>query len=523
MTTKGYALISVSDKTGIEEAASAVSGAGYNILSSGGTFKTLRAAGIAAEEVSDYTGFPEMMQGRVKTLHPKIHGGLLARRGDSAHMQAAAAHDIGMIDIVIVNLYPFEETAARTDDPAEIIENIDIGGPSMIRSAAKNHESVTVITDSADYPALAAMLKEHGETNTAFRKKMAAKAFARTAAYDSAISEWAREYAGGGEGPAGPFPERYLLQGSRKGEALRYGENPHQAAAFYVTDAGSGVGAGVQLHGKALSYNNIADADAALRLVSEFAAPAAAVIKHANPCGVAVGASAEEAYRKAYACDPVSAFGGIVAFNREADAAVAARLSECFYEVILAPSFTKEAREILQRKKNIRLLEVPHTGVCAAAAPAVHSVIGGFLLQEADNAVIAKEGCNTVTKRAPDEEEWHDLLFAFTAVKHVRSNAILLAKNGASAGIGAGQMSRVDAAEIAVKKAIDDKGVNRAEGAVVASDAFFPFADGLELLAKAGVRAVIQPGGSKRDEEVIAAADAAGIAMVFTGMRAFKH
>jgi len=516
LSAQKYALISVSDKTGAIALAQGLAAHGYGILSSGGTYAMLKKAGIEAIEVAAYTGSPEMMDGRVKTLHPKIHGGILALRDDAAHVEAMQANHIAAIDVVAVNLYPFEQTVASGADEEAAIENIDIGGPSMIRSAAKNHAFVTVLTDFSDYDAFLQNLSANaGATDLAFRKNMALKAFRRTAAYDAAIARYL------GAHDAEAFPPSLTLAGSRHGAALRYGENPHQAAAFYGTDAGVGIGGGEQLHGKQLSYNNIADADAALALASEFSEPAAAIIKHANPCGAAVAGSPLEAYRHALASDPVSAFGGIVALNRAVDSDLAEEISKLFYEVVVAPDFSAEALDVLGRKKNIRLLKAPLIAADKAGVQ-FKSVHGGFLAQQVDHAALRPEDCRVATKRAPSEAEWRDLLFAFTVAKHVRSNAIAIVKNGASVGVGAGQMSRVDATEIACRKAVRD-GVNRAQGAALASDAFFPFADGPLIAAKAGITAIIQPGGSVRDEETVAAADANNIAMVFTGVRNFKH
>ncbi|MET0154861.1 MAG: bifunctional phosphoribosylaminoimidazolecarboxamide formyltransferase/IMP cyclohydrolase [Rickettsiales bacterium] len=513
---KKYALLSVSDKTGIADLARGLISQGYALLSSGGTYALLIREGIEATEVSAYTGSPEMMDGRVKTLHPKIHGGLLALRDDAEHVAAMKANAIYPIDVVAVNLYPFEETVASGADEHAIIENIDIGGPSMMRSAAKNCAFVTVLTSPDDYaPFLRHLEANQGEADIAFRKKMALKTFRRTASYDAAIQRYL------GRTDDALFPSSFTVTGTRLGEALRYGENPHQAAAFYVTEPGVGIGGGNQLHGKQLSYNNIADADAALALASEFSRPAVAIIKHANPCGAAEADNLEEAYANALRCDPVSAFGGVVALNRSIGARLAEEMAALFYEVIVAPDFTPEALEILSRKKNVRLLKTP---LIDAARRGLHikTVCGGFLAQECDRASVTRADCRVVTKRAPSDREWKDLLFAFTVAKHVRSNAIVLANDGATVGVGAGQMSRVDATEIACRKATLE-GNNRAAGAVLASDAFFPFADGPLIAARAGVTAIIQPGGSVRDEETIEAADVNNITMVFTGTRSFKH
>ena len=520
------ALLSVSDKSGLLELAEALARHGVEILSTGGTAKTIAEAGITVTEVADYTGFPEMMAGRIKTLHPKIHGGLLAVRDDPDHAGAMAEHGIGAIDLVVITLYPFEETVAAGADAATVIENIDIGGPAMIRSAAKNHRYVTVITDPGDYGDLIAALDTNdGATPFDLRQKMAAKAYARTSGYDAAISGWFASARGD------DFPDRLILA-AEKVDALRYGENPHQQAAFYRAPAEPrpGIAGARQLHGKALSYNNLNDTDAAYELVSELGAdtPAVAIIKHANPCGVARADTLEAAYGAALRCDPVSAFGGIVALNRAVDAATAAAMSEVFTEVIIAPEFDDDALEVLSAKKNLRLLAAGSLADPAAAGRTVKSVAGGYLLQGRDNGVIGASDLRVVSKRAPTDAELADLLFAFKVAKHVKSNTIVYARDGATVGIGAGQMSRVDAARIAARKsaeAAEAAGAPAplAQGSVVASDAFFPFADGLLVTAEAGATAVIQPGGSIRDDEVIAAADAAGLAMVFTGMRHFRH
>jgi phosphoribosylaminoimidazolecarboxamide formyltransferase/IMP cyclohydrolase len=516
------ALISVSDKAGLQPLGKALSRLGIEILSTGGSAAALRAGGVAVTEVSDFTGFPEIMDGRVKTLQPKIHGGLLAIRGDAAHEQAMAAHGILPIDLLIVNLYPFEATVAAGADAAACIENIDIGGPALIRAAAKNHASVTVVVDAADYPRLLQEMEAHdGGTSLAWRQALAAKAFRRTAAYDAAIGQWfAAE-----QGEASP--ERVVIAGTLR-QSLRYGENPHQAAAFYVTsDARPGVASARQIQGKELSYNNLGDTDAAFELVAEFSQPAVAIIKHANPCGVAEAASVAEAYRKALACDPVSAFGGIVAVNRPLDAATARMLAEIFLEVIIAPAVDDDARAILAPRKNVRVLVTGALPDPAQAGMTFRSLAGGFLMQSRDTALMAG-AWDVVTKRAPTNAEAADLAFAWRVGKHVKSNAIVFARGGATVGVGAGQMSRVDSARIAAWKAEDARTAAgeaepRTKGAVVASDAFFPFPDGLIACAEAGATAVIQPGGSVRDADVIAAADALGVAMVFTGMRHFRH
>jgi phosphoribosylaminoimidazolecarboxamide formyltransferase / IMP cyclohydrolase len=520
------ALISVSDKTGLIEFARQLDGFGIELVSTGGTSRALKEAGLKVRDVSDLTGFPEMMDGRVKTLHPKIHGGLLAARHKAEHLRSLQDHDIPAIDLVVVNLYPFEATIAKGASFDDCIENIDIGGPAMIRSAAKNHTDVAVIVEPGDYGVLIAELSAHqGMTSHGLRRRLAAKAFARTAAYDAAISNW---FAGQLEAVAPDF----RAFGGRLIQALRYGENPHQTAAFYRTpEARSGVARSRQVQGKRLSYNNINDTDAAYECVAEFdpaRTAACAIIKHANPCGVAEAASLVEAYRKALACDPVSAFGGIVALNRPLGADAARAITEIFTEVIIAPDASPEAIEIVGAKKSLRLLLAGGLPDPRAAGLAVKSVAGGLLVQSRDNAVVDEMQLTTVTRRAPTEAELSDLRFAFRVAKHVKSNTIVYAKDGATVGIGAGQMSRVDAARIAARKAID--AANEAglpapltRGSVVASDAFFPFADGLLVAIEAGATAVIQPGGSVRDDEVIRAADDHGIAMVFTGTRHFRH
>ncbi|MBB5753482.1 bifunctional phosphoribosylaminoimidazolecarboxamide formyltransferase/IMP cyclohydrolase [Prosthecomicrobium pneumaticum] len=520
------ALISVSDATGMIELGRALVARGVSIAATGSTCKALNAAGVPAENVADIIGFPEILGGRVKTLHPKIHGGLLGIRNDPVHAAEMAEHGIEGFDLVCVNLYPFEATVAKGADYATAVENIDIGGPAMIRAAAKNHGYAAVVVDPADYGRVLAALEEHdGATPLALRKALAAKAFARTAAYDAAVSSW---FAAALDEPA---PAWRSFSGALA-ETLRYGENPHQKAAFYSGGTPRpGVATARQLQGKQLSYNNINDTDAAFELVAEFDAattPAVAIIKHANPCGVAVGDTLAEAYEKALRCDPVSAFGGIVALNRTLDAAAAKRIVEIFTEVIVAPDATEEAAAIVAAKKNLRLLVTGGLPDPAAPGLTVRSVAGGLLVQDRDFGRTEAGDLKVVTKRAPTAAELADLVFAFRVAKHVKSNAIVYAKDGATVGIGAGQMSRVDSSTIAAKKAAEAaRALGRAEslalGSVVASDAFFPFADGLVAAAEAGATAVIQPGGSVRDEEVIAAADAAGLAMVFTGMRHFRH
>jgi phosphoribosylaminoimidazolecarboxamide formyltransferase/IMP cyclohydrolase len=517
------ALVSVSDKTGLLELAACLARHGVEILSTGGTAKALREAGHRVVEVGDHTGFPEIMDGRVKTLHPRIHGGLLARRDDAAHVAAMQAHGIAPIDLLVVNLYPFEATIARGADFATAIENIDIGGPAMIRAAAKNHDSVAVVVEAADYAALVAEMDAHGgATTAALRRRLAAAAYARTGAYDAAISRWFAAQNGDA------WPTRLVLAGERR-EVLRYGENPHQSAAFYAGGAARpGVATARQLQGKELSYNNYNDTAAAFEAVAEFADPACVVVKHANPCGVARGATPREAYLRALACDPVSAFGGIVALNRPLDAGTAAEIAKLFVEVIVAPEATAEAQAIIAAKKNLRLLVTGGVPDPAAGGLSVRTLAGGYLVQDRDAGRVARADLKVVTKRAPDARELDDLLFAFAVAKHVKSNAIVYARDGATVGIGAGQMSRIDSSRIAAWKAAEGataagEARSRAIGSVVASDAFFPFADGLVAAAEAGVTAVIQPGGSIRDAEVIAAADARGLAMVFTGMRHFRH
>jgi phosphoribosylaminoimidazolecarboxamide formyltransferase/IMP cyclohydrolase len=515
------ALLSVSDKTGLIPFAKALREKKVELLSTGGTFRTLQEAGIEVTEVSAHTGFPEIMDGRVKTLHPRIHGGLLGRR--DTHAQALREHDIPPIDLLVVNLYPFEATVAAGRPFEDCVENIDIGGPAMIRSAAKNHDFVTVVVEPADYETVMAELVLHqGATTLATRRRLAGKAFARTAAYDAAISSW---FAGQrGE----TLPERFTLSGTLQ-QRMRYGENPHQEAALYRDGTvRPGVATARQLQGKELSYNNIADADAALEVVAEFDRPAVAIIKHANPCGVAEGVSIGAAYARALACDPVSAFGGIIAVNQELDAETAEEISKLFAEVVVAPSVSAEAQALLASKKNLRVLTTGGLPDPAQPGLIVKAVAGGFLLQSRDTGRITVESLKVVTKRAPTNTELSDMLFAFRVAKHVKSNAIVYAKDGATVGIGAGQMSRVDSSRIAAWKAGEAATAAKlaeplTRGSVVASDAFFPFADGMLAAADAGATAIIQPGGSMRDADVIAAADERGLAMVFTGIRHFRH
>jgi phosphoribosylaminoimidazolecarboxamide formyltransferase/IMP cyclohydrolase len=520
------ALISVSDKTGLVDFARGLSAHGMELVSTGGTAKVLREAGLKVTDVAEITRVPEMMGGRVKTLHPKIHGGLLAVRGNEDHERALKDHAIPRFDLVAVNLYPFETTVGSGGDFAAYIEDVDIGGPALIRAGAKNHAHVTVVVDPADYPrVLAEMEVNGGATAPGFRKSLAAKAFARTAAYDAAIASWFAEIAGD------RTPATRVLAGTLA-NALRYGENPHQWAGFYRTSKPRfGVATVIQLQGKELSYNNLNDADAAYELVAEFdpkVTAAVAIIKHANPCGVATGATLKDAYAKALACDPESAFGGVVALNRTLDAESAKDIVEVFTEVIIAPDASNTAKAVVAEKKNLRLLLAGGLPDPRATSMAFRSLAGGFLVQAGDNAVVVDADVRVVTKRKPTREESADLIFAFTVAKHVKSNAMVYAKDGATVGIGAGQMARVDAARMAAWKgeqAAKAAGLETplTQGSVAASDAFFPFDDGIEVLVEAGATAVIQPGGSLRDDEVVAAADAAGLAMVFTGMRHFRH
>jgi len=520
------ALLSVSDKTGIVELARALADKGVRLLSTGGTHKAIAAAGLAVTDVSDVTGFPEIMDGRVKTLHPKVHGGLLAIRDDAEHQAAMKAHGIDGIDLVVINLYPFEDVRAAGGDYPTTVENIDIGGPAMIRASAKNHAYVTILTDPEDYPDLLEQLAaDAGQTAYAFRQRMAAKAFARTAAYDAMISNWFAEAL------SIDTPRHRVIGGVLK-EEMRYGENPHQKAAFYVTgERRPGVATASLLQGKQLSYNNINDTDAAYELVAEFLpekSAACAIIKHANPCGVATGANLLEAYKRALACDSVSAFGGIIALNQTLDAETAEEIIKLFTEVIIAPDVTDEAKAIVARKANLRLLTAGGLPDPRSAGLTAKTVSGGLLVQSRDNGMVEDLELKVVTKRAPTQQELEDMKFAFKVAKHVKSNAVVYAKDGQTAGIGAGQMSRVDSARIAGLKAEEAaRALGLAEpltrGSAVASEAFLPFADGLLSMIAAGAMAVIQPGGSMRDQEVIDAANEHNVAMVFTGMRHFRH
>lgn len=520
------ALLSVSDKSGIIELAKALTEQGVKLLSTGGTHKAIAAAGLAVTDVSEVTGFPEIMDGRVKTLHPNVHGGLLSIRDDEEHVAAMKQHGIEGIDLAVINLYPFEEVRAAGGDYPTTVENIDIGGPAMIRASAKNHAYVTIVTDPADYaPLIEALQANGGETEYAFRQKLAAKAYSRTAAYDTAISNWFAE-ALEIETPA------YRTIGGVLKEAMRYGENPHQSAGFYVTGENRpGVATATLLQGKQLSYNNINDTDGAFELIGEFSAdqgPACAIIKHANPCGVATGSTLRDAYLRALACDSTSAFGGIIALNQLLDGETAEEIVKLFTEVIIAPEVSEEAKAIIAKKPNLRLLVTGGLPDPRSRGITAKTVAGGLLVQSRDSGVIEDVDLKVVTKRAPTATELEDLKFAYKVAKHVKSNAIVYAKEGQTAGIGAGQMSRIDSARIAGLKAQDAaKAMGWAEpmtkGSAVASEAFFPFADGLLSAISAGATAVIQPGGSMRDAEVIAAADEHNVAMVFTGMRHFRH
>ncbi len=518
------ALISVSDKQGLDAFARRLHAAGVELVSTGGTSTALKAAGLPVRDVSDLTGFPEMMDGRVKTLHPRVHGGLLAQRDDARHAASMREHGIEPIDLLVVNLYPFEATVDKGAGYDETVENIDIGGPAMIRAAAKNHAFVGVVVDIDDYEVVAAEIESTGGLSLDARKRLAATAYARTAAYDSAIAGWfAAEL-------KDSFPRRYTLAGKRA-MPLRYGENPHQQAAFYTSGRRRfGVATARQLQGKELSYNNLNDTDAAYELVAELGAerPAIAIIKHANPCGAAAADTLSEAWDLALRCDPVSAFGGVIALNRTLDRETAERVTSIFSEVIIAPDVDNDALEIVRVKKNLRVLAAGGVPDPSEPGLALRPLAGGFLLQSRDNGRLRREDLKVVTRRAPTDAEMRDLIFAFRVAKHVKSNAIVYVKDEATVGIGAGQMSRVDSSRIAAQKSADAAraaclAAPLAQGSVVASDAFFPFADGLLTAAEAGATAVIQPGGSIRDEDVIRAADEAGLAMVFTGMRHFRH
>jgi phosphoribosylaminoimidazolecarboxamide formyltransferase/IMP cyclohydrolase len=515
------ALISVSDKTGLVPFARTLVAHGVEIISTGGSAMALREAGVPVKEVSDHTGFPEIMDGRVKTLVPKIHGGILARRDSPEHMAQMQTHGIAPIDLVVVNLYPFEATVAKAAPFDECVENIDIGGPALIRAAAKNHDFVTVLTDPDQYPDVSAELSSQRGTSHALRRRLAGEAYARTAAYDAAIAAWFAEQRGE------VFPQRVTVSGVLR-QTLRYGENPHQAAAFYASGSRPGIATAVQIQGKELSYNNMNDTDAAFECVAEFEAPTIAIIKHANPCGVASAPRLADAWDLAFRCDPVSPYGGIVAVNRSLDAASAEKIAAIFTEVIIAPDADEAAKAIVARKKNLRLLLTGGMPDPAAGGLTFRSLAGGFLAQTRDAGRVGLADLKVVTRRAPTDAELADLLFAFRVCKHVKSNAIVYAKDSATVGIGGGQPNRVDSARIAAWKGEEAAKTagqpgRLTAGSVVASDAFFPFADGLEAAVAAGATAVIQPGGSIRDAEVIAAADAAGVAMVFTGMRHFRH
>ncbi len=515
------ALLSVTDKTGLVEFAQALADFGVELVSTGGTARALREAGLAVKDISDLTGFPEMLDGRVKTLHPRVHGGLLYIRGNAEHEAAVATHGIEPIDMVVVNLYAFEKTAAQPGVAfGHLIENIDIGGPSMVRSAAKNFEDVAIVTRVADYPSLIEELRTNaGALSRATRWRLARQAFATTSAYDTAIANTLDRIAEAPAPAAPAAPDADALPMTLRinfplAQSLRYGENPHQRAALYADGSGLGVAGATQLQGKELSFNNLVDLDACWELAQEFEEPTAIIVKHTNPCGAATGATILEAYRKALAADPVSAFGGVIGINREVDEEAAAEIAKLFVEAIAAPGFTQQARERFAAKKNLRLVEVH----AAPVSPVVKQVSGGMLLQDADTGRVTESELKVVTWRPPTAEELRSLLFAWRVAKHVKSNAIVYARGGQTLGVGAGQMSRVDAARFGAMKA-----VLPLAGCVAASDAFFPFPDGLETVAKAGATAVIQPGGSVKDQDVIDAADRLGVAMVFTGIRHFRH
>ena len=529
--TSRRALLSVSDKTGLIPFATSLAAHGFEILSTGGTATTLRDAGLTVTDVADITGFPEIMDGRVKTLHPNIHGGLLARRDNDSHLAAMRDQGIAGIDLLAVNLYPFEQQRANTDDFATLVEYIDIGGPAMLRAAAKNHEFVTVLCDPADYDAVIAELAGSGDVSQTTRRRLAGRVFARTATYDRAIADWMASAGTDDEAKDGAkdgFGETMTLAGQRIQE-LRYGENPHQKAALYAAGpARAGVASATQIQGKPLSYNNLNDTDAAFELAAEFTEPTIAIIKHANPCGVASAGSLGGAWDAALAADPVSAFGGIVAANRPLDEETARRITTIFTEVVIAPAADEAARAILAQKPNLRLLTTGAMPDAGSGGVKIKSVSGGFLAQSRDSGMVSIDELRIVTKAQPDATQLEDLMFAWRVVKHVKSNAIVFARDRCTVGVGAGQMSRVDSARIAAHKARDTAAHHgwdapRTIGSVAASDAFFPFADGLAALIEAGATAVIQPGGSKADETVIAAADEAGIVMALTGMRHFNH
>ncbi len=526
----GRALLSVSDKTGLVVFARALAGHGVALLSTGGSALALRASGLTVVDVSSHTGHPEILAGRVKTLHPKIHGGILARRDNAGDWEALAAHSIAPIDLVVVNLYPFVEIVARQAESTACIDSIDIGGPALIRAAAKNHADVAVVTDPDAYAALLAELDaQGGALSAATRRRLAATAFAHTAAYDAAIAAWFADREATMAGENAPwFPETLSVIAARR-QTLRYGENPHQRAALYVGGpARPGVATARQVQGKELSYNNLNDTDAAFELVAEFERPAVAIIKHANPCGVAEAEDLTQAYKRALACDPVSAFGGIIAVNRRLDADTAVAIGALFAEVVIAPGADTDALALLSAKKNLRVLLTSGMPDPTESGSALRSLAGGYLLQDRDRGRVGSDQLEVVTRRAPSEEETSNLLFAFRVCKHVKSNAIVFARGGATVGIGAGQMSRVDSARMAALKAADaamaaDEVMTRTHASVVASDAFFPFPDGLLTCLDAGASAVIQPGGSVRDDEVVAAADSRGAAMVFARLRHFRH
>jgi phosphoribosylaminoimidazolecarboxamide formyltransferase/IMP cyclohydrolase len=523
MTPIRRALISVSDKTGLGDLCIFLADSGIEILSTGGTAEALRGLGIKVKDVSEETDFPDIMDGRVKTLHPKIHGGLLAIRDSDSHQQAMLDNAIGPIDMLVVNLYPFEKAVISGSNFKECIENIDIGGPALIRAAAKNHEYVTVVVDPADYSQVIEEMKaEGGSTSLSFRQQLAAQAFTRTGAYDAAISSWFNNKINK------PFP-KFITIGAELKQFLRYGENPHQLAAFYTNrEERPGVATAKQIQGKELSYNNLNDTDAAYELAGEFTnGPACIIVKHANPCGVAQAETLLDAYKKALSCDTESAFGGIIAINQVMDSAIAAELAKLFAEVIIAPGIDDKAKIILEERKNLRVLITEGMPDSMASEMTLKNISGGYLLQGRDS-LVTEDNLKVVTKRAPTDAEMIDLVFAFTVAKHVKSNAIVFAKDKATVGIGAGQMSRINSSRIAAWKAADAAKVagdneTWAKGCVAASDAFFPFADGVIAIAEAGAKAIIQPGGSMRDDDVIAAADDAGLAMIFTGIRHFRH